>query len=113
MTFRREHPMPQYAVIHHHPPDNCPIANKAVRAFAQQAYANLPKLEQELGVKTVLNIHLDPGHKALMVLEAPTAEAARDLLVRGGFMHFTDMEFHLVTPIAEILQYADQFPTIY
>jgi hypothetical protein len=110
--FRRAHAMPQYAVIQH-PPDNCPLANKAVRGFVQQALTNLPRLEQELRVTTILNIHLDPGHKALMVLEAPTAEAARDFLVRGGFMHFTDMEFHLVTPVEELLRHADQFPTVY
>ena len=31
----------------------------------------------------------------------------------SGFMHFTDMEFHLVTPVEELLRHADQFPTVY
>jgi hypothetical protein len=45
--------MPQYAVIQSHPPDNCPLANNAVREFAKKAVASLPQLERELGVKTV------------------------------------------------------------
>jgi hypothetical protein len=105
--------MPQYAAIGSHPPDTCPLTNKAVRDFAKKAYAQLPKLAQQLGVKVLLDIHLDPGHKAFMLFEASNAEAVRDLLVRAGFTHFLDIEFHLVTPISEILKHVDEMPTLF
>lgn len=105
--------MPQYAVIGSHPPDNCPLTNKAVRAFAKKAYGQLPKLTKRYGVKILLDIHLDPGHKAFMLFEAPNAEAVRDFLVVAGFTHFLDFEFHLVTPIVEILKHADEMPTLF
>lgn len=105
--------VPQYAAIGSHPPDDCPLTNKAVREFAKKAYAQLPTLAKQLDVKILLDIHLDPNHKAFMLFEAPNAEAVRDLLVRAGFSHFLELDFHLVTPIAEILKYADEMPTLY
>ena len=105
--------MPQYAVIGSHPPDNCPLANKAVRAFVKKIYAQLPKLTKRYDVKILSDIHLDPGHKAFMLFEAPNAEAVRDFLVISGFSHFLDFEFHLVTPIKEILAHADDMLTLF
>lgn len=105
--------MPQYAAIGSHPPDNCPMTNKAVRAFAKKTYAQLPELSKRYGVKVLSDIHLDPGHKAFMLFEAPSAEAVRDFLVMGGFTHFLDIEFYLVTPIKEILAHADEIPTLF
>jgi hypothetical protein len=96
-----------------HPPDDCPLANKAVREFAKKTYAQLPKLAQQLNVKVLMDIHLDPGHKAFMLFEGPTAESVRDLLLRGGFAHFLDINFYLVTPIAEVLKHADEMPTLF
>jgi hypothetical protein len=105
--------MPQYAVIGSHPPEDCPLTNKAVRAFAQKAYAQLPELLKKYNTKLLLDIHLDPSHKAFMLFEAPSAEAVRDILVFGGLTHFLDLEFHLVTPVSELLKHADEMPTLY
>jgi hypothetical protein len=105
--------MPQYAIIISHPADICPLTNKRVREFAKKKSASYAELQQELGVKSVLEIHLDPAHKAFLLFESPTAESVRDYLVRSGYMHYTQMEFYLVTPIAELLKKADQIPTLY
>ena len=105
--------MPQYAIIGHHPPDNCPISNKAVRAFAQKNFAKLPTLAKKKGVKILAALHLDPNHKGFIWFEAPSAEAVRDLLVEGGMMHYIEMEFHLVSPLEDLIKNADKFPTIY
>jgi len=105
--------LPQYAVIVSHPPDTCPLTNKAVRAFVKQAYEKLPELLKKNNTKLLLDIHLDPSHKAFMLFEAPSAEAVRDVLVFGGFTHFVDAELHLVSPISELLKHADEMPTLY
>ena len=105
--------MPQYAVIGSHPPEDCPMTNKVVRAFAQKAYAQLPDLLKKYNTKLLLDIHLDPSHKAFMLFEAPNAEAVRDVLVFGGFGYFLELEFHLVTPTSELLKHADEMPTLY
>lgn len=105
--------MEQYAVIGNHPPDNCPMTNKAVREFAKKMYAQVPKLAKKFNVKILMDIHLDPSHKAFMLFEAPNAEAVRDFLVIAGFTYFLDLEFYMVTPIDQLLKHADDMPTLY
>ena len=105
--------MPQYAVLQHHSPDICPMTNKTVRNFAKEMAPKWPEIAKKLGVKIVMNIHLDPDHKAFLLLDAKSAEAARDFLAQSGFVHFTRMDFYLVTPIEELLKQADSMPTIY
>ena len=72
-----------------------------------------PDHAKKLGVKVLSELHLDPDHKAFMLFEASNAEAVRDYLTQGGCVHYLNMDFHLVTPIAELLKRADEFPTIY
>lgn len=105
--------MPQYVILQDHPPDNCPVTNKAVREFAKKALSNLDANASKMGVKVLSYDHLDPAHRALLRLEAPSAEAVRDFVVAAGFFHFTGMELFLVSPIAELLKNVDQVPTIY
>ncbi len=105
--------MPQYALIGTHPPNICPMSNKAVREMAKKTYAQLPALCKKYNVKVLLDIHLDPNHKAFMLLEAPNAEAVRDLVTMAGFVHFLNLDFHLVTPIQDILKHVDDMPTIF
>ncbi|MDE1861260.1 MAG: hypothetical protein KGH72_06120 [Candidatus Micrarchaeota archaeon] len=105
--------MPQYAVIQSHEAGICPMTNKAVREFLMSKMPDQEGLKQKLGVKVLLEIHLDPDHKAFMLFEAKTAEAVRDYLVQAGYTHYLRTEFHMVTPIAELLAQAKDMPTIY
>ena len=36
-------------------------------------------------MQILLDIHIDPDHKAFMLFEAPNAQAFRDFLVVAGF----------------------------
>jgi hypothetical protein len=105
--------MPQYVVLQSHPPDNCPMTNKAAREFAKKSEKILPKLQKELRVKVLLNLHLDLNHKAFLLIEAPKAEAVRDYLVRGGYIHSLENELYLVNPVEDLLKASDSIPTIY
>ncbi len=105
--------MPEYAVLQSHPPDNCPMTNKAVREFAKNQFPKNPAIAKKLGVKVKQELHLDPDHQAFILFEAPNAEAVRDYLVQGGYVHFSRLSFHLVTPIAKLLKQVDDMPTIY
>ncbi len=64
-------------------------------------------------MKIKVDVHLDPDHKAFTLFEAPSAEAVRDFLVQGGFAHYVNMEFPLVTPIQDLIKQAQDMPTIY
>jgi len=105
--------MPQYAVIQSHPPDNCPVTNRAVREFVMKQFPKNAAIAKKLGVKVQLEIHLDPDHKAFLLFEAPTAEAVRDYLMQGGYVHFSNLDFYLVTPIDDLLKQVEHVPTVY
>jgi len=105
--------MPQYAVIHSHDADICPMTNKKVRDFAMKMFPSYEPLAKKLGVKVIMELHLDPDHKAFTLFEAKSAEAVRDYLVQAGYTHYTRTEFYLVTPVSELLKHADEMPTIY
>ncbi len=47
------------------------------------------------------------------MLDAPTAESARDFVIQAGLMHFTDMDFYIVTPVVELLKQVEKIPTIF
>jgi hypothetical protein len=87
--------------------------SKGARESATRAYESIEQDGKAKHVKMLLNIHLDPAHKAFMLFEAPTAEAVRDCLVGCGFLGFLDIDFYLVTPIPELLKAVEDFPTIY
>ena len=105
--------MPQYALIGTHPPDNCPISNKAVREFVKKAMPELPNVAEGLGVKFVTQLILEPSHKILMILEAPNAEAVTEMSLKGGLQHFNDLELHIATPIQEGMKELDELPLVY
>ena len=105
--------MPQYAVLHSHEADICPMTNKKVREFAKKAFEGHEALGQKLGVKTVMEIHLDPGHRAFTLFEAKNAEAVRDYLTMAGYAHYTSMDFFLVSHLADIFKHIDDMPTLY
>ena len=102
--------MPQYAIIGSHPAADCPLTNQAVRDFLMGMAPKWPDLETKLGVKSLSWLHLDPNHKSIQIFEATSAEAVRDFLYQGGHAHFLELDFHLVTPIEELLHKLDQFP---
>jgi hypothetical protein len=105
--------MPRYAILQSHPPDNCPLTSKAVRDFAMEYLPKIGENAAKHGVTVHNYDHLDPAHRALLLLDAPTAESARDFVFEAGFMHFTEMEFFLVTPVDELVQRAMDMPTVF
>ncbi len=78
-----------------------------------KAYAGLEKMLSTHKAKLVLDLHLDPNHKAFMLFEAPSAEAVRDVVMMSGLGSFLDCDFHLVTSIPDTLKLLGNFPILY
>jgi hypothetical protein len=106
--------MPQYAILTDHGPGECPISSRSAREWFRRTYPQINDLAKELDVKFIVPfIHLDPSHKALLLLEAASAEKVRDFIVRAGLMHYLNSEMYLVSPISEIAKELDKIPTVY
>jgi hypothetical protein len=84
-----------------------------VRAFAEEALGKMPELSAKLGVTVQTMLHLDPGHKTLLVLEAPNVEAVVDLSFDSGFSQFNDVQVYPATQIPDLLKRTADWPILY
>ena len=103
----------QYVIMLSHPPHLSPLSNKVTREMADKSYAQMPTLTEKHKVKVVAGYHLDPEHRAMVVVEAPSIEAVRDLLYEAGFMHWNDATIYPTTPLHEIHEWVKTQPTIF
>ncbi len=77
-------------------------------------------MEKDLGpflekykVKPEVIHHLDPGHKMLWVLEAPNAEAVRDMIYASGLSQWNDFEFYMASTLGQILSWTEKLQPVW
>jgi hypothetical protein len=105
--------MPKYVVISNHPPESCPSANKVLRQIGNDLGKELPAQLQRHKIKAEVLLHLDPGHKVLWILEAPSAEAVRDFVYDSGLSRWNDFEFHMASSLEEITEQVNKLPPVW
>jgi hypothetical protein len=105
--------MPKYVVISNHPPMSCPSANKALRGLGESLGKDLPPMLEKHKVKLEVMLHLDPGHKVLWVVEAPSAEAVRDFVYDAGLGRWNDFEFFMASSLEDVTAWITKLPTIW
>ena len=105
--------MPKYVVISSHPPNSCPSGNKTLREVGKNLGKDLPPMMQKHNIKPEVMLHLDPGHKVLWVVEAPTSEAVRDFVYDSGLGTWNDFEFYMTSSFEEIAAWTDHLPTVW
>lgn len=105
--------MPKYVVISNHPPMACPSASKPLRKIGDALGEDLPKQLKKHKVKLEVMLHLDPGHKILWVVEAPTAEAVRDLIYDSGLSRWNDFEFYMASSLEDVTSWIQHLDTIW
>ncbi len=104
----------QYGIFMTHPPNVCPISNKASREMAKKGVSLLPGLNDKYKVKVTQWYHFDPEHLSIMMVEADNPESVRDLLMEGGFMHWNELRIYPVTTIDEtMMKKMEDIPTIF
>ena len=107
--------MPKYVILADHSADICPSSNARSRARAMEGMGQqLPKLSQEAGVKFIVEpIHLDPGHRTVTVVEAPSIEVVTKLVFDVGLSQWNTVEVYPTTPVAELMARVDDFPIVF
>ena len=105
--------MPKYVVISNHPPMSCPSADKTLRELGNNLGTDMPKLLEKHKIKPEAIYHLDPGHKIVWILEAPSAEAVRDFYYDGGLTRWNDFEFYMASSLEEVTSWVQRLPTIW
>jgi len=106
--------VPQYVIIADHTPDICPSSNAKVRKHALESMGRMGKLAEEAGVRFEVGpLHLDPGHRSIAVLDAPSIEAVAKLVYDTGLSQWNTVEAYPVTPIAELMANVGDFPIVF
>ena len=105
--------MPRYVVIMNHPPSSCPSANRNLREIGNNLGTEAPKAMEKYKIKAEALFHLDPGHKVLWVLEAPSAETVRDFLYDAGLLRWNDFEFYMANSLDDVTSRIQHQPTIW
>ncbi len=84
----------EYVALLRHGVESCPAANGRVNERLQEM---VPKME-EIGRKHQVALRsshvLSPTHLAVLVLDAPNIEAARNFLEEGGVTQWNDVELY-------------------
>ena len=102
-----------YGIIGEHPPNVCPISNKAVREAAKKTLSRMPGLLKKHKVKLVAQYHFDPKHLGVLILEANDVESVRDVMEESGFTQWVNMEIYPVTPVDKWIEKAAKVPPIF
>ena len=107
--------MPQYVILADHTADICPSANAKSRARALEGMGQLlPKLSAERGVTFQVGpLHLDPGHRTISVVEAPSIEVVTQLVFDTGMSQWNTVEVCPVRPVQELMANVDDFPIVF
>jgi thiamine monophosphate kinase len=105
--------MPKYVVISNHPPMSCPSANKTLRDTSDTLGTDIQNMLQKHKIKAEAILHLDPGHKIVWILEAPSAEAVRDFYYDSGMTRWNDFEFYMASSLEEVTSWIQHLPTIW
>ncbi len=104
----------KYGVTMTHPPNVCPLSNKASRDAAIAGWKQIPSLSQKHGVKMLSMDHFDPEHLIVGMYEAENIEEVRDFLMEAGLMAWNDLKINPITPAADFMDNIDKAPpTIY
>lgn len=105
--------MSKYVVISTHPPNSCPSANKVLRKLGRSLGKDVQKQLKNHKIKADVILHLDPGHKVLWVLDAPSAESVRDFVYDAGLSRWNDFEFYMTSSLEKITKEIEKLPTVF
>ena len=105
--------MPKYVVISTHPPNSCPSGNKVLRQLGRKLGNDIQKQLKKHKMKADVIFHLDPGHKVLWLLDAPSAETVRDFFYDAGLSRWNDFEFFMTSSMEAITKQIEKLPTVF
>ncbi len=107
--------MPQYVIIATHKPDLCPIANGTVHARVVAGMSTL----KSAGVPSpgvtfrVEPLHLDPSHRTIAIVDAPTIEAVTELVALLGLSLWNEVEVSPAKATFELFSNLDEVPPLF
>jgi hypothetical protein len=84
----------EYIALLRHGVESCPSANGRVNELVQQMLPKMEEIRSKHQVALRSSHVLSPTHLAVLVLDSPTIEAARNFLEEGGITQWNDVELY-------------------
>ncbi|MFQ5933343.1 MAG: hypothetical protein ACE5KI_01710 [Dehalococcoidia bacterium] len=93
-----------FVAIAEHSPAQCPGSNDEVLRVVQESMPKIPELEQKHNVKN-LGIHVMIGsHKSVIMLDAPSFDAAEKVLLESRLISWNTVELAQARTPEEAMQ---------
>ena len=93
IVYRKEEDTPMiFVAIAEHTPAMCPGSNKEVMDMLGEAMSTIPDLEKKHNVKNLRTYVLLGAHKNIMILDAPSFEAAELLLLESRMIAWNTVQ---------------------
>jgi hypothetical protein len=74
----------------------------------------LERVGKSLSVQFVVEpLHLDPSHRTIAVVEAPSVEAVAEFVYQTGLFQWNSVEVSPITPISKMMERVMEFPTVF
>ena len=77
------------------------LSNATYRPAVSETHHLLPKLMEERNMRMLGSYHLDPTHRAYLVMEARCVEDVSDVLYLSKFMHWCDGRIYPATELGD------------
>ncbi len=103
-------PRKRYGLTMTHPPNICPLANKASREAAVAGWKQIPSLAEKHSLKVLSFDHFDPEHFIIAMFEADSIEAVRDFAMEAGLMAWNNLKINPITPVSELMDNIEEAP---
>lgn len=71
-----------------HSPEMCPMNNDKIRKKFKEQYSKMEEIASKLEIKILLNIGVAIEHNIIIVLEAPSIEAAKNFIMEMELLSF-------------------------
>ncbi len=84
----------EYVALARHSPESCPGSNAKVRKHVEQSMGKIEETGKKHRVMLKSSHILMPSHLSILILEAPSVEAAEKFLTDGGFVQWNNTEIY-------------------
>jgi hypothetical protein len=75
---------------------------------------NVERVAKSVGMELVVGpYHLDPSHRTMALVDAPTIEAVTKWVMETGMFQWNTVEVCPVTPIEEMMPLVTEFPPVF
>ena len=71
-----------------HSPEMCPMNNDKVRKKFKEQFSKIEEIADKLEIKILMNITVAIEHNIIIVLEAPSIQAAENFIMEMGLVSF-------------------------